>query len=66
MVPREGTKAPGISPCPFSGHVRRTDRAGLNAPLPRAHGPCIRQRCSGGGDLNPPEMRVEGYGVGSG
>eukprot|EP00966_Prymnesium_polylepis_P119864 2769839-Prymnesium_polylepis.1 len=59
MAPREGTKAPGISPCPFGSRCERI--AGLNAPLPRPSGgqgqgaragPGILQRCSGRGDFD--------------
>jgi hypothetical protein len=63
MAPRKGTKAPGISPCPLGS--RRTGRR-LERPPPSGHtGPA--SVCDAlGGDLAPPEMRVEGYGVGSG
>eukprot|EP00966_Prymnesium_polylepis_P089140 2063270-Prymnesium_polylepis.1 len=57
MAPREGTKAPGISLCPFGS--RRTDRR-LERPLPvgtlALHPPAMLWAAH----LNPPEMRVEG------
>eukprot|EP00966_Prymnesium_polylepis_P217870 5042280-Prymnesium_polylepis.1 len=36
MAPMEGTKAPGISPCPFGSRSRRTGRR-LERPPPSGH-----------------------------
>ena len=46
MAPREGTKAPGISPCPFG--VTANGSPARSPPSQWARGPGIHQRCSRG------------------